>query len=146
METEEKKEFIEESLEESYEFKLDLEDGSHEVIRIPRFSTRLKSRLLIKSMSSGGRITIEDIGEWLIDNMLPGLLDRKAGKSPTYASLSGLITKILIVDGESIFGKDLGKEVKKLKTPQEKVVKKGKKRGRKSKSQILSEQSGNSAA
>lgn len=109
-------------IEMSYPFDLELEDGTKETIKVPRFTTRMKYKLGMR-IQHLKVLKEEDIAEVLIDMVLPGLMDRSGEKAPTMLALGTLTSKIIDMDGETIFGRDWQKKLHPEK----------KKRGRKKK-------------
>ena len=114
-------------IENTYEFEVELEDGTKEILKVSRLTTRSKYRLGMKAFQLE-KADQDDMGILLIDAVLPGLLDRKGGKSVTVSSLMLLTGKIFEMDGENLFGKDWQKKVLTNQVPEVK-----KKRGRKKK-------------
>lgn len=122
-------------IENNYEFEMQLEDGTVEIIKVPRVSTRIKYKLSLAIHRLGPKASEDDLAEILIDRLLPGLMDRMGSKTPTMISLGLLTAKIIEMDGDTIFGagwekkskKSLPKGVKKTKT-KKKAKTKGKKK------------------
>lgn len=91
-------------IENYYEFEMELEDGTVEITKIPRVSTRIKYKLSLAIHKLGPKAKEEDLAEILIDRLLPGLMDRVGSKTPTMISLGLLTAKIIEMDGDTIFG------------------------------------------
>jgi len=116
------------SIENYYEFDLELTDGSTEVLRVPRVTTRAKFKLGMAIQKLGKDIDDEALAELLIDRLCPGLMERVGDKSPTIGALGALFVEIVNVDGDSIFGPNWRKKsstslkgaVKKKKTAKKK--------------------------
>ena len=112
-------------IENTYSFELELESGKKENIRIPRVTTRLKYRLGL-GIHRMDNASEEDLAEYLIDKLVPGLMDRIGLNSPTMESLGKLTTRIIDMDGDTIFGKDWEKKA-------QAILKKGAKKKKKKK-------------